>query len=329
MGSSHSTIEPVEVDEYITAKVNGFVSKDFEAGAETDGWRHSFFGWPWKKPTEVPWKHIFAGFTQQDGIKMHNARKIQEKSNLSPAEFFEKHGFVLCNMPTKVQDWNEDYGKKDTDVSNIYHKEVETALREEIFPKGTEFVHIGQDEAVLRRGPSSNVKFYGSGVHQDYAFTPEHYKETSRSYMPDETIFREFDKNITPHLEESDVFSIVCFWRPINLEEGKVLMNNPICVLDCNSLEKEDIVKTKLFGFSTTGNAMPQLTLKYNETQRWCYYPDMTNDEVLVFKQLYYKKSDPNGAYKSCFHSAFADPREGWSGPSRQSTEHRVRLFIK
>ena len=36
----------------------------------------------------------------------------------------------------------------------------------------------------------------------------------------------------------------------------------------------------------------------------------MTGDEVLAFKQLYYRKSDPDGVYKANFHTAFKDPRE-------------------
>ena len=56
----------------------------------------------------------------------------------------------------------------------------------------------------------------------------------------------------------------------------------------------------------------------------------MTDDEVLVFKQMYVKKSDPDGDYKACFHSAFADPRQSYfSKQSRKSTEHRVRVFLK
>ena len=59
--------------------------------------------------------------------------------------------------------------------------------------------------------------------------------------------------------------------------------------------------------------------------------PDMTCDEVLVFKQFFYQKSNPEAAaYKCCFHSAFVDPREeSFSRQQRQSTEHRVLVFIK
>jgi len=271
-----------------------------------------------------------AGFSQKK-LLIYNARMLQDKNkhtNESKSSFFEKHGFVLCEMPTKVKDWNEDYLDADTDISNIYHKEIETLLREELFPSGTVFTHIGQDNAVLRRGPGSKNNFYGSGVHQDYALTPQEYLSAVKAYIGDNIAYENWEDGFNSHLADSDIFCVICFWRPIGMEDH-TLINNPLCVLDRSSLKEEDIVKTETYGFTPTGKPQPQLTLKHDEGQRWYYYPDMTPDEVLVFKQFFYQKSDPNGAYKSCFHSAFCDPREGpYRKQKRQSTEHRVRVFI-
>ncbi len=333
MGISYCTIEPVDtpppVGDHIAAKMNGFVSKDFEAGEDTDGWRRSFFGWPWKKPANVPWNHIFSGFTQTE-VKMHNARILQENSNLTKAEFFEKHGFVLVRAPTKVTNWNEDYENDDNDITNIYHKEIEDVLRNEVYPPGTKFTAIDQDNAVLKRGPQSKNNFYGSGVHQDYCLTSDHYLESIQCYDNGESFEKE-SKQFKDNLSDSEIFAVICFWRPVEMKEP--LIHNPLCVLDCNSVEKKDILKTKIYGFTPTGMPHPQLTLKHNDNQRWCYYPDMTDEEVLVFKQMYVKKSDPNNDgeyYKACFHSAFADPRQSYfSKQSRKSTEHRVRVFLK
>ena len=108
------------------------------------------------------------------------------------------------------------------------------------------------------------------------------------------------------------------------------LINKPLALLDCGTAASKDFVHTELYGLTPTGKPLPQLSIKHNDEQKWCYYPDMTCDEVLVFKQFFYKKSDPEGAYKCCFHTAFADPREGFfSKQKRQSTEHRIEVFIK
>lgn len=255
---------------------------------------------------------------------MHNARLIQDAWEGDKASFFEKHGFVLCKAPTKVKNWNEDYANDDTDIAKIYHKEIETLIREELFPEGTEIAHIQQANAVLKRGPNSSTgRFYGSGAHQDYCLTPDQYKEALQAYGADEYVSA-FDKSFA----ESDTYMTVCFWRPVEMD--KPLLNNPLCVLDRSTLKAEDIVKTKLYGFTPTGKPQPQLTIKHDEGQRWCYYPDMTCDEVLVFKQFCYQKSDPDADYKCAFHSAFVDPRETNSNwEYRKSTEHRVGVFLK
>lgn len=315
----------------VTAKVNGFIEPTFEATQETDGWHEGYYGAPWKKPKKVPWKHIKAVFTQTK-VTMHNARLIQAEHTEhggNTASFFDDHGFVLLDMPTEVKDWNQDYSKTDTDITNIYHKEVEGAIRNQLFPNGTDFSHISQESAVLRRGPKSENPFYALGVHEDYALGIEDFKEASSAYIPDDATNEAFLSEIDEKLAECEVFMVICFWRPINLRGG-VLLNNPLCVLDRATVGEKDIVKSHIHGITPTGKAQPQLMLKHDKEQRWCYYPDMTENEVLVFKQFYYKKSDPNGKFQCCFHSAFKDPREGFfAKQKRQSTEHRVGVYIK
>ena len=103
MGNYYSTVTPEVVGDHILARVNGFVSKDFEATEETNGWRRWFFGLPWKKPEAALWSHAFVGFSSVE-IKMHNARLMQDAWKGDKASFFERHGFVLVKSPTKVQD---------------------------------------------------------------------------------------------------------------------------------------------------------------------------------------------------------------------------------
>lgn len=84
--------------------------------------------------------------------KLTNARAIQ--GSIGPAAFFQEFGFVLLNMPTKVKNWNTDHSKTNTEVSTIYKKEVETAIRQELYPEPKfgvlENMHLM--DAVLSRG---------------------------------------------------------------------------------------------------------------------------------------------------------------------------------
>lgn len=322
--SNANTSKLKPVGEHVVAKLNGFVRKYFEAGEETNGWRRIFFGLPSNKPVGVPRNHIMAGYTRE--ITIHNARLMQAKST-DTHSFFEKHGFVLLQAPTRVNNWNQDNAETDTDITKIYHGEVDALIREQLFPRGTNFHDIKQKKAVLRRGPNSQNNFYGSGVHQDYALTTGQFKDAVAAYITDEQKAQEARDQFDAKLAESDVVTMICFWRPINMEDK--LINNPLCVLDCNTVKSDDIVLTELYGITPTSKPLPQLSVKYDEGQKWCYYPDMTCDEVLVFKQFFYRKGDPDAAYKCCFHSAFVDPREGYfSQQKRESTEHRVLVFM-
>tara|TARA_B110000285_G_C14787587_1_gene451477 strand:+ start:319 stop:471 length:153 start_codon:yes stop_codon:yes gene_type:complete len=40
---------------------------------------------------------------------IEDARELQNNSNMSKAEFFQEHGFVLLDSKTKVTEWNADY----------------------------------------------------------------------------------------------------------------------------------------------------------------------------------------------------------------------------
>ena len=93
--------------------------------------------------------------------------------------------------------------------------------------------------------------------------------------------------NFSANMEASEAFMVICFWRPIlndTFDAEAKLINNPLAVLDCSSVKNESIVKQYLHAWTLTGQPMPNLVLKHDEEQRWCYYPDMTCDEVLAFK---------------------------------------------
>ena len=57
------------------------------------------------------------------------------------------------------------------------------------------------------------------------------------------------------------------------------------------------------------------------------YYPEMTCDEVLVFKQFeFFKEIDevPEPRQRSIFHTAFNHPGASFFDDRRQSTEYRM-----
>ena len=57
---------------------------------------------------------------------------------------------------------------------------------------------------------------------------------------------------------------------------------------------------------------------KNSSNYRAYYFPAMTKDEVVLFKEW---DSDPQQLAKLCFHSAFKDPNAAVDAPDRQSID--------
>ena len=70
------------------------------------------------------------------------------------------------------------------------------------------------------------------------------------------------------------------------------------------------------------------MALRAQPHHRWFYYPEMTGDEVLAFKDFQLFKRDAEPAVEACFHSAFEHPDTPDNAPARQSCEHRVSVFF-
>ena len=70
--------------------------------------------------------------------------------------------------------------------------------------------------------------------------------------------------------------------------------------------------------FETTGYL-------HDPDHRWCWFPDMTPDEVLVFKT---HDSDPHRAHRVA-HSAFTDPSCPPGTPTRASVEIRALALFR
>lgn len=68
-----------------------------------------------------------------------------------------------------------------------------------------------------------------------------------------------------------------------------------------------------------------QLSSRNAHLHKWYYFPEMTKDEVLVFKQW---DSDPHLSGRMCFHTAFKDPSAPDDAPARQSIECRIMVFF-
>ena len=75
------------------------------------------------------------------------------------------------------------------------------------------------------------------------------------------------------------------WWRAIEPMKGPI-QSYPLCVCDPNTITEDDIVFVDILngGIPAEIDTIKWLYLKYNPAHKWYFYPEMTKDEVLVFK---------------------------------------------
>ena len=104
----------------------------------------------------------------------------------------------------------------------------------------------------------------------------------------------------------------------------------PLCVCDPNSVSEEDIVFWDVLngGIPENLDLLRFMLLKYNPAHKWYFYPEMTKDEVLVFKQFQVRTEDGNRKRIPVFHASFNDPLCPSDAEQRHSFEYRMSYVV-
>lgn len=125
-------------------------------------------------------------------------------------------------------------------------------------------------------------------------------------------------KDLTRPARRSVHFNV---WRVLSPPPQDV----PLAVCDARSLAAEDLVKADAI-FDVTDRpewSFEALLVRHNPTHRWCYFPDMTRDEALVFKTNDSKVGEPHHVP----HTAFNDPTCPAGAAPRNSIEMRAIAY--
>ena len=201
----------------------------------------------------------------------------------------------------------------DTPAKRIYAPECEALLRE-LFPGARDFFLPGLG---ARRGPDF-YNLYAMTVHADF---PREF-ELAGQTNPWSDLKRQREIFLASNASE---FYQVNFWRPV-LPMGGPVKAHPLCFGDPRTFRDEDLVKTEITGQVSGGQLY--LASRYHPDQTYYYYPDMTTDEVLLFKNAHYRKGDEDNGDMPVFHSAFAHPETTKGTEPRLSFEYRVGFLI-
>ena len=118
------------------------------------------------------------------------------------------------------------------------------------------------------------------------------------------------------------------FWRAITPPP----QDKPLALLDRRSVDPDDFIVTDM-GMATSemgdgtfrGNQWLNYQLAYNPAHRFCWWRDMTRDEVLVFVQY----EEGGGPVSGIAHTAFINPDCPPGTPPRESIEARAYAFVE
>lgn len=239
---------------------------------------------------------------QTHRVTVRNARL------LDPAPTLESHGFQLVHAPC-------DLDLMDTDVvTGAYYGHCREVVQEitgcyEVRGGGHEYRNGfgGQSgERGVKPTPNGSGGGYGMGIHSDMCAAVE---DAFARIVPDERHFQSLN-----------------IWRSV--KPGELVFTAPLGVCDMRSVNPGDIV----FGDGTaTGNIKQYYKVVdqrviFSPSQRWYYFPNMTADEVLVFRQ-YDTRQEPLNL-RTVFHSAVVDPNTPEDAPMRYTIEVRMQAVF-
>lgn len=110
---------------------------------------------------------------------------------------------------------------------------------------------------------------------------------------------------------------IVQAWRALSSPP----QDFPLALCDSTTVLDTDIIEREYT--SDTGASWKQVLLKYNPIQRWYYFPEMTSDEVILWKGF---DSDVNSG-PGAPHTGFDNRRAHPHAKQRESIEARFYVY--
>lgn len=222
-------------------------------------------------------------------------------------------GFELFEAPTSLS--TKEFYDAGV-VKQAYYAEIASALKKLM---GCAHVHVFSHS--VRNGRREG-ELSSDGVVQGYGFGPHVDVSAHEAHSICIGMRKAAEREYGAPLQGRCVY--VNAWRNI---DDKPVENDPFAVCDATSVVAPDDyvnfhLDTELYGISQyrLGNA-------HASRHKWYYFPRMTREEVLVFKQW---DSDPTVQARICFHSAFQLPStdRAYNLAVRQSCEVRALCFF-
>lgn len=220
--------------------------------------------------------------------RVHNARL--------EAIDFSVHGFTLLKHATDV-----DFADPE-DVQRRYHPEACRLVRELTGAREV-FAFLG----ILRGGEEKLGGGPALSAHVDF----------------NEAALRNWVQRLAP--DRAAEFAgkrlvNVNLWRGV-----APVRTSPLAVCDARSVEKGDFMLVRLGEAPPPPGPVPGgLNMAWSPKHRWCYYPDMQQDEVIAFRLF----DTGNKDWHMAGHTAIVDPTAAPDAPPRKSYELRTLAVL-
>ena len=251
--------------------------------------------------------------TAADTVSLSGAREprmvtIRDARPLAARLTLDTEGFAFAEQVTHVTDFNDD-----AQLASVYTPEIEQLVA----------AVAGAREAVVfdhtrRSTDPSHREKYGSrdpvpAPHSDYD------DSSARQRMRDK-----FGAGADERLRGR--FAIVNVWRSMSgpIEQW------PLTVCDSRTIDEDFLISTRreapIRPEPSFEYARPSATrhAAYDANHRWYYFPRMTRDEVLLFKNY---DTLTDGTARYALHSAFEDPDTPADPAPRETIETRAFVF--
>lgn len=252
-------------------------------------------------------------------VSIHDARAAREPANLN------SHGFELASRPSAVRDF---FDKPQVDA--LYPGEVIETVKalsgaDVVIPMGW-MVRTSGDLSAQRRQKVVGYQHQGGlqppagEAHVD--MMPERAEALATALYdkahPDGRPFRRFIasslwRTFSPPPQDYPL--ALCDGRSVRADEG---VPNTMIVVD----ELPDL-QAQLAPIADEANMPAAAIFRYDPAHRWWYYPNMTRDEVLMFK---FHDSDNSKAWRTP-HTAFHDASRP-EAHIRESIEFRTVAYF-
>lgn len=229
-------------------------------------------------------------------VAIGNARESGDAFEL------DTEGFCLVEQPSEVQDFYDDHQLSQYEIELKSMLSNLTGASEVLI-----FDHTRRSSSDAIRS-KRKIREASSVIHNDYSADSGHLR--LRDFFNDHVEFDSTDYDKIP-------FAIINVWR----STAGTIANYPLAMCDATSVSDADLVAVKREGKERIGEI--QLVL-HQEQHRWCYFPQMTADEALVFKTF---DSRTDGRTRFTPHTSFEDPTAPADAPPRESIESRCFVF--